>query len=75
MGDYNPDWAVVFNGMDKKNIYFVAETKGDCDPLQLKGSEEAKIEYAKKYFECLNDDEIAYDCVASYGELVDKVLR
>jgi len=75
MGNYNPDWAVVFNGADKKNIYFVAETKGNCDPLQLKGSEEAKIAYARKYFECLNDDEIAYDCVANYGELIDKVLR
>ena len=75
MGSYNPDWAVVFNGEDKKNIYFVAETKGNCDALQLKGSEEAKIAYARKYFECLNDDEIAYDCVSNYGELVDKVLR
>ena len=75
MGDYNPDWAVVFNGADKKNIYFVAETKGNCDPLQLKGSEEAKINYARQYFKCLDDDEIAYDCVANYGELVDKVLR
>ncbi|MEA2049463.1 MAG: restriction endonuclease subunit R, partial [Campylobacterota bacterium] len=57
MGNYNPDWAIVFNGADKKDIYFVAETKGNCmDKLQLKGSEELKIEYAKKYFECLNDD-------------------
>ena len=75
MGSYNPDWAVVFNGEDKKNIYFVAETKGDCNSLQLKGSEEAKIAYARKYFEYLNDDKIAYDCVANYGELVDKVLK
>lgn len=73
---YNPDWAVVFNGVDKKDIYFVAETKGNCmDKLQLKGSEDLKIEYAKKYFECLNDDSISYDCVKDYGELMDKVLR
>lgn len=75
MGSYNPDWAVVFNGTDKKNIYFVAETKGNCDPLQLKGSEEAKIAYARKYFECLNDEEIDYDCVSNYGELVEKILK
>ncbi len=76
MGNYNPDWAVVFNGTDKKDIYFVAETKGNCiDKLQLKGSEELKIEYAKKYFECLNDESISYDCVKDYGELMDKVLR
>jgi len=76
MGNYNPDWAVVFNGADKKDIYFIAETKGNCiDELQLKGSEALKIEYAKKYFECLNDENIRYDCVKDYGELMDKVLR
>ncbi len=75
MGNYNPDWAIVFNGTDKKDIYFIAETKGNCmDKLQLKGSEDLKIEYAKKYFECLNDDSISYDCVKDYGELMDKVL-
>ena len=76
MGNYNPDWVVVFNGADKKDIYFVAETKGNCiDKSQLKASEDLKIEYAKKYFECLNDESISYDCVANYGELMDKVLR
>jgi len=76
MGNYNPDWAVVFNGTDKKDIYFVAETKGNCiDKSQLKASEDLKIEYAKKYFECLNDESISYDCVANYGELMDKILR
>ncbi|WP_313957273.1 restriction endonuclease [Aliarcobacter cryaerophilus] len=24
MGGYNPDWAVVFETIDKKNIYFIA---------------------------------------------------
>jgi len=75
MGNYNPDWAVVFNGANKKDIYFVAETKGNCDALQLKGSEDMKIQYAKKYFECLNDASITYDCVKDYKELMEKVLR
>jgi len=76
MGNYNPDWAIVFNGKDKKDIYFIAETKGNCvDELQLKGSEELKIKYAKKYFECLKDDNISYDCIEDYGELIEKVLR
>jgi len=76
MGNYNPDWAIVFNGTDKKDIYFIAETKGNCmDKLQLKGSEELKIEYAKKYFKCLNDDNISYDCVKDYEELMNKVLK
>jgi len=74
LGEYNPDWAIVFEKSDKKEVFFIAETKGNCDLLQLKGAEEAKIAYAKKYFECLNDDNISYDCVASYEELIEKVL-
>ena len=74
IGEYNPDWAIVFEKSDKKEVYFIAETKGNCDLLQLKGAEEAKIAYAKKYFGCLNDDNISYDCVASYEELIEKVL-
>ena len=75
MGKYNPDWAVVFERIDRKNIYFVAETKGNCQELQLKGAENLKIQYAKRYFECLNDEDIIYDCVNNYGELVSKILK
>jgi type III restriction enzyme len=75
MGTYNPDWAVVFERVDRKNIYFVAETKGNCEELQLKGAENLKIQYAKRYFECLNDEDIIYDCVNNYGELVNKILK
>jgi len=72
---YNPDWAVVFENEDKKDIYFIAETKGNCDNTQLKGDEQLKIEYAKKYFECLNDEDVSYDCVANYDELLQKIFR
>jgi len=75
LGGYNPDWAVVFEKLDKKNIYFIAETKGNCDLMQLKGAEDLKIQYAKKYFECLADESITYDCVDSYSELVNKILK
>jgi type III restriction enzyme len=75
LGGYNPDWAVVFERTDKKNIYFVAETKGNCEELQLKGAEDLKIAYAKKYFEYLEDENITYDCVKNYKELIEKILK
>ena len=75
LGGYNPDWAVVFERSDKKDIYFIAETKGNCEQLQLKGSEDLKIAYAKKYFEFLEDENITYDCVKDYEQLVDKILK
>ncbi len=74
IGEYNPDWAIVFEKADRKEVYFIAETKGDCNMLQLKGAEDAKIAYAKKYFSALSDDEVVYDCVDGYEGLIDRVL-
>lgn len=49
LGEYNPDWAIVFEG-DRK-IYFVAETKGTTDPDQLSVAEWQKIKCGKRHFE------------------------
>src|SRR5690606_8128171 len=46
IGNYNPDWAVVFRG--EKKIYFVAETKSEGQEL-LK-SEKQKIKCGKEHF-------------------------
>ncbi len=46
IGNYNPDWAVVFNG--ERKIYFVAETKGF--EQELRGSELLKIRCGEKHF-------------------------
>ena len=46
IGTYNPDWAIVFNGV--KKIYFVAETKSKDQELRL--SEQMKIDCGKVHF-------------------------
>jgi len=74
IGEYNSDWAIVFEKADKKEVYFIAETKGNCDVMQLKGAEDAKIAYAKQYFSALSDDEVVYDCIDGYEGLIDRVL-
>ena len=44
--------------------------------VQKENLTKIKIEYAKKYFELLNKDEnITYDCVNSYEDLVHKILK
>ncbi|MCH5308177.1 MAG: DEAD/DEAH box helicase family protein, partial [Prevotella sp.] len=49
VGNYAPDWAIAFNDkMGVKHIFFIAETKGTMDSMQLKGVEKAKIDCAKK---------------------------
>ena len=36
VGNYSPDWAIAFNEGSVKHIYFIAETKGTMDSLNLK---------------------------------------
>lgn len=73
VGNYNPDWAIVFDNSSFKNIYFIAETKGSMDSLELRDIEKAKIECAKKHFKCISNDEVKYDVVDSYDKLIEMV--
>lgn len=75
VGDYAPDWAIAFNEGAVKHIFFVAETKGSLRSLNLKGVEKAKIRCARKLFEQLGEDDVRYDFVSTYEELMDKVMR
>ena len=76
VGNYNPDWAIAFTEGSVKHVYFVAETKGSLSTLQLKGVEDANIECARKFFASLNekrDDDVKYDVVTDYTELMQLV--
>ncbi len=75
LGNYNPDWAIVFNTGKFKYVYFIAETKGSMETLQLKKIEEKKISYAKKHFEALGHADIKYDVIDSYQALRDKIMN
>ncbi|MCH1640882.1 DEAD/DEAH box helicase family protein [Paenibacillus timonensis] len=73
VGDYNPDWAIVFKEGDVKHIYFIAETKGSLDSMELREVEKAKIECARRHFAKLNSDQLKYDVVNSYERLMEIV--
>ncbi|GAA4724047.1 type III restriction-modification system endonuclease [Brevibacillus fulvus] len=73
MGNYNPDWAIVFKEGDVKHIYFIAETKGSMESMELREVEKAKIECARKHFAKLNSDRLKYDVVNSYEKLFEIV--
>lgn len=75
VGNYNPDWAIVFDTTDVKYIYFIAETKGSMSTMDLKKTEELKIEYARKHFESLGNKDIKYDVITTYDDLRNKVMR
>jgi len=71
VGNYSPDWAIAFNKGMVKHIFFIAETKGTMESLQLKPIEQAKIKCAKKLFASLSDDDVVYHEVDSYQSLLD----
>jgi type III restriction enzyme len=75
LGNYSPDWAIVFDADKYKYVYFIAETKGSMESLQLKEIEQKKISYARKHFEALGHADIKYDVIDSYQALRDKVMR
>jgi type III restriction enzyme len=75
LGDYSPDWAIVFNTDAFKYVYFIAETKGSMETLQLKEIEQKKIYYAKKHFESLGHADIKYDVIDSYQSLRDIIMK
>lgn len=54
IGSYNPDWAVYVETDGLKKLYFVIETKGSGDQLNLRQREDWKIRCGKVHFRTLN---------------------
>ena len=75
VGKYNPDWAIAFYDGNVKHIYFVAETKGSMNSMQLRLIEESKIHCAREHFKAISGDNVIYDVVDSYQSLMDKVMK
>ena len=71
VGNYSPDWAIAFNEGTVKHIYFVAETKGTMESLQLRPIERAKISCARKLFNEISTDNVVYHDVDSYQSLLN----
>ena len=71
VGNYSPDWAIAFNKGTVKHIFFIAETKGTMETLNLKPIEQAKINCAKKLFADLSTEDVVYHDVDSYQSLMN----
>lgn len=71
VGNYAPDWAIAFNKGAVKHIFFVAETKGSMDSMQLKEIEQAKIGCAKKLFNSQSNGNVVYHEVTDYDTMLN----
>lgn len=75
VGRYNPDWAIAFYEGSVKHIYFVAETKGSMNSMQLRLIEESRIHCAREHFKAISNGNVVYDVVDSYTSLMEKVMK
>jgi type III restriction enzyme len=71
VGNYSPDWAIAFYEGTVKHIYFIAETKGTMESLNLRPIEQAKIKCARKLFNQLSTSKVKYHDVDSYQSLLN----
>lgn len=71
VGNYSPDWAIAFYEGTVKHIYFIAETKGTMESLNLRPVEKAKISCARKLFNEISTENVVYHDVDSYQSLLN----
>ena len=71
VGNYSPDWAIAFYEGTVKHIYFIAETKGTMESLNIKPIERAKISCARKLFNEISTENVKYHDVDNYQHLLD----
>ena len=71
VGNYSPDWAIAFYEGTVKHIFFIAETKGTMESMDLRPIEQAKISCARKLFNEMSTSKVKYHDVDSYQNLLN----
>ncbi len=54
LGEYNPDFCYAIKSKEGNKVFLVVESKGYKTSTAIPEDEKAKIDFAKKYFEALN---------------------
>lgn len=71
VGNYAPDWAIAMQKGSVKHIFFIAETKGSLQSMQLNAIENAKIDCCTKLFNEMSTASVRYHKVTCYQDLLD----
>lgn len=77
LGNYNPDWAVLFENNNEEKIYFVVESKGTMGLEFLRPAEIGKIECGKRHFENLSktsNKQVSMLHVSKYDDFIAAAL-
>ncbi len=71
VGNYAPDWAIAMQRGGVRHIFFIAETKGSLQSMQLNAIENAKIDCCTRLFNEISTDNVRYHKVTCYQDLID----
>lgn len=69
--NYSPDWAIVLDKDNTRQIYFVAETKGSTEEKDLREIEKLKIHCAREHFQAISGTDIKFDVVKDFQKLTE----
>ncbi|MGP1439021.1 MAG: DEAD/DEAH box helicase family protein [Treponema sp.] len=72
LGEYNPDFCYTIKTSEGKKLFLIVEAKGYNTVTEIPDAEKAKIDFAKKYFESLNEYYKDKDIKISFKERVNK---
>lgn len=73
VANYTPDWAIVFDKDQVRNIYFVAETKGSDSDMDLREIERLKIHCAEEHFKAISEGVVKFSKINSYDGLLQMI--
>ncbi|CEN51195.1 DEAD/DEAH box helicase family protein [Capnocytophaga canis] len=72
MGEYNPDFCYAIKGEQGNKVFLVVEAKGYDTLGDVSDSERAKIDFAKKYFQTLNEHYKDQNIKISFKERINR---
>ena len=72
LGDYNPDFCYAIKSEKGKKVFLIVEAKGYNTSTEIPKNEKAKIDFAKKYFEALNEYYKDKDIKVSFKERINR---
>ena len=72
LGKYNPDFCYAIKSTEGSKIFLVVEAKGYKSSTAIPVDEKVKIDFAKKYFEALNEHYKDQNIKVSFKERINK---
>jgi type III restriction enzyme len=72
LGDYNPDFCYAIKSTEGNKIFLVVEAKGYKSSTAIPEDEKGKIDFAKKYFEALDEHYKDQKIKISFKERINK---